>query len=107
MQKPPTRTHRQTAVGELGLVIAARMSNDHNYMLKITFLSIAECVINVCMCVCIRERITIMGCLAVVTTIIGLMTDYCTYCIYGLINGLLYKPHYISNCRYRNISAKM
>lgn len=55
MQKPPTRTHRQTAVGELGLVIAARMSNDHNYMLNITFLSIAECVINVCMCVYKRE----------------------------------------------------
>lgn len=44
MQEPQTRTHRQTAVGELGPVILAKMSNDHNYILNITSHSIAECV---------------------------------------------------------------
>lgn len=41
MQEPPTRAHRQTAVGELGPVVVARMSNDHNYMLNITCLSLS------------------------------------------------------------------
>lgn len=104
MQKPPTRTHRQAAVGELGLVIVPRMSNDHNYMLRITFLSIAECGRE---CVCIREGIMVVGCLAAVKTIIDLTTDCCAYSIYDLINGLLHKTPYIYSRRYGNISAKM
>ncbi len=78
MQEPPTRTHRQTAVGELGHVLAVRMSNDHNYILYVTSHSIAECV-NKCVHVCIRKRIVVMGCLTVVKTITVLKTDYCTY----------------------------
>lgn len=52
MQKPPTRTDRQTAVGELGPVIAAKMSNDHNYILYVTSNSTAECG-NTCLHVCV------------------------------------------------------
>lgn len=43
MQKPPTRTDRQTAVGELGPDIAAGMCNDHNYIIHITSYNIEEC----------------------------------------------------------------
>ncbi len=42
MQKPSARTNRQTSVGELGPVIPAKMSNDHNYVLHVTSHSIAE-----------------------------------------------------------------
>lgn len=87
MQKPPTRTHGQTAVGELGPVLAATMSNDHNYILYITFNS-TECG-NTCLYLCIRDRIIVLGCLAVVRIIIVLVTEYCTCIIYGLMNGLL------------------
>lgn len=72
MQEPPTRTHRQTAVGELGHVLAVRMINDHNYILYVTSHSIAERA-NKCVHVCIR---VVMGCLTVVKTIIVLKADY-------------------------------
>lgn len=42
MQKPQTRAHRQAAVGELGPVVAARMSDDHNYIHYVTSHSIVE-----------------------------------------------------------------
>lgn len=93
MQKPQTGTHRQTAVGELGPVVAAKMSDDDNYILYVPSHSIAECV-NKCVHMCIREMIMVMGCLAVVKTIIILKTNYCTHVIYGLIKGLLYKLPY-------------
>lgn len=40
-----------------------------------------------------------MGCLAVVKIIIVLKTDYYTFGIYVLINGLLYEVSYISSYR--------
>lgn len=57
MQKPPTRAHRQTAVGELGPVIVAKMSNDHNYIRSATSHSIVEHVNK-----CVREKIIAMEC---------------------------------------------
>lgn len=68
MQKPATRAHRQTAVGELSLVIPAKM-----IMIIITYYvtPMAMCVlINVCICACVYKEELIMGCLAVMKTII-------------------------------------
>lgn len=77
MQEPPTRAHRQTAVGELGPVVVARMSNSHNYMVNITF---SQPV----MSVCFRERTIVMKCLAMLKTC--LVTYCCAEGIHGAIN---------------------
>ena len=87
--------------------MVARMNNDYNYILYVTSNIIAECV-NECVHVCIREGIMVMCCLAMMKTIIVLKTEYCTDCLYSLINALLYKSLYISNCRgliYNNVSG--
>lgn len=55
----------------------------------------------------LRERIIVIGCLAVLKTTIGLMADYCTCGVYGLINGRLHEPPDISYFRNGDISAKM
>lgn len=81
MQEPPTRAHRQTAVGELGPVVIARMSNSHNCMLRVTF---AQPV----MTVCIRERTAVMKCLVMLKTITCLVTQCCAYGVRGAINWL-------------------
>lgn len=46
MQKPQTRTDRQTANGEFSVALGARMSDDHNYTVFLNSTSIVKSVNN-------------------------------------------------------------